>query len=87
MNTDTSPTPTPTPLCAAFDALLPLLNTDALSAGEAAATREHVAGCGWCRAQLDAYEALEARYAPPLRTRRGQAGGCSPVHIGGDHVC
>ncbi|WIG59764.1 MAG: hypothetical protein OJF49_002511 [Ktedonobacterales bacterium] len=58
MNSHTPPTPTPQ--CAAFDALLPLLNTDALSAGEAAATREHVAGCAWCRAQLDAYEALEA---------------------------
>lgn len=52
--------PSPTPLCAAFETLLPLLGTDALTTDETRATREHVAGCAWCRAQLAAYEALEA---------------------------
>ncbi len=50
--------PLPTPLCAAYAPLLPLLDTDALSAGEEAATREHVAGCRWCQRELAEYAAL-----------------------------
>jgi len=52
--------PQPTPECAGFGDLLPLLATDALTTDEVAATRAHLAGCGWCRAQLDAYAALDA---------------------------
>ena len=53
-------TPAPTPECAAFETLLPLLGTDALTPGEATATRRHIAGCAWCRAQLEDYGAFEA---------------------------
>jgi hypothetical protein len=50
----------PTPRCASYTALLPLLNSDALTPDEAAATREHLAGCAWCRGELAGYEQLEA---------------------------
>lgn len=50
----------PTPQCAPFAALLPLLESGALTPDEAAATREHLAGCAWCRAELAGYERLTA---------------------------
>jgi len=50
--------PLPTPLCAAYAPLLPLLDSDTLSASEADATREHVAGCRWCQRELVEYAAL-----------------------------
>lgn len=59
MTHPTSP-PGRTPACATFETLLPLLDTDALTPDEATATREHIAGCVWCRAQLAGYETFEA---------------------------
>ncbi|MGE5334265.1 MAG: zf-HC2 domain-containing protein [Nitrososphaerota archaeon] len=52
--------PAPTPECAAFETLLPLLDTDALTPGETAATRDHIAGCAWCRSQREGYDTFEA---------------------------
>src|SRR6185312_8676452 len=52
--------PAPTPECAAFEPLLPLLDTDALTPDEATATREHIAGCAWCHAQRTGYDTFEA---------------------------
>jgi hypothetical protein len=54
------PMPKPTPECASFDALLPLLGTDALTGDEAHATQSHLATCAWCHAQRASYDALEA---------------------------
>lgn len=58
--THPTPIPSPTPECAAFETLLPLLDTDALMPGETTATREHIGGCAWCRSQRERYDALEA---------------------------
>jgi hypothetical protein len=58
--THSTPIPAPTPECAAFETLLPLLATDALTPDEATATHEHVAECAWCRAQLAGYDTFEA---------------------------
>jgi hypothetical protein len=58
--THSIPIPAPTPACAAFETLLPLLDTDALTPDETTATREHLAGCAWCRAQRAGYDAFEA---------------------------
>lgn len=58
--THSTPRPGPTPACAAFEKLLPLLDTDALTPDEATATHEHIAGCAWCRAQRAGYDTFEA---------------------------
>jgi hypothetical protein len=58
--TYSTPIPAPTPACAAFELLLPLLDTDALTPDEATATREHIAGCAWCRAQCEGYDTFGA---------------------------
>ncbi|HKW23762.1 MAG TPA: hypothetical protein VJO13_20460 [Ktedonobacterales bacterium] len=58
--THPTPIPAPTPACAAFEPLLPLLDTDALTPGEATATHEHITGCAWCRAQRAGYDTFEA---------------------------
>ncbi|HEU4785427.1 MAG TPA: hypothetical protein VFS83_18955 [Ktedonobacterales bacterium] len=55
-----TPIPAPTPACAAFETLLPLLDTDTLTPDEATATREHIAGCAWCHAQRTGYNIFEA---------------------------
>ena len=57
--THSTPIPAPTPACAAFETLLPLLDTNALTPGEATATREHIAGCAWCQAQRTGYDTFE----------------------------
>lgn len=57
--THPTPMPAPTPECAAFEPLLPLLNTDTLTPDEATATRQHIAGCAWCRAQCEGYDVFE----------------------------
>ncbi len=57
--THSTPIPAPTPACAAFETLLPLLDTDVLTPDEATAAREHIAGCAWCRAQLAGYDTFE----------------------------
>ncbi|HEY1389211.1 MAG TPA: hypothetical protein VGF38_11760 [Ktedonobacterales bacterium] len=58
--THPTPIPAPTPACAAFETLLPLLDTDTLTPDEATATRTHVAGCAWCRVQRAGYDTFEA---------------------------
>jgi outer membrane protein assembly factor BamB len=57
MNTDS---PTPDPSCDEYAALLPLLNTDELNAGEAASVRAHLAGCRWCQQQAKEYALVDA---------------------------
>lgn len=68
--THTPNAPTPTPLCAAYESLLPLLGTGALTSDEARATEEHVAICAWCREQRATYESLDAaahrHYSPGI---------------------
>lgn len=66
----------PTPECAPFAALLPLLDADALTAAEAAATRQHVAGCAWCRSELAGYERLSAA------ARHAYGPGATPASFG-----
>lgn len=58
--THPTPIPSPTPECAAFESLLPLLDTDALTPDEATTTRRHLTGCAWCRAQRTGYDTFEA---------------------------
>ena len=58
--THPTPIPAPTPACAAFEPLLPLLDTNALTPDDATATREHITGCAWCRAQRAGYDTFEA---------------------------
>lgn len=50
----------PTPECAGFEELLPLLDTDALTAEEISRTQLHLAGCAWCQAQRAGYDTFEA---------------------------
>src|SRR5690242_1605485 len=66
-NNHSTPAPSsgPGPLCSAYGPLLPLLQSGELASDQAAATREHLAGCAWCRAQLGSYNTLYAA----LRTR------------------
>lgn len=52
--------PKPTPRCAAFEPLLPLLGTDALTSDETRASEEHIGACAWCQAQRAAYTSLDA---------------------------
>lgn len=63
----------PTPACAAFAAVLPVLGEPGVDARLSAAARAHLATCPWCRAQLAAYDSLDAalhRQLGPAATPR-----------------
>jgi hypothetical protein len=59
MTTETL-TPTPGPACASFAALLPVLDDAETESAATAALRAHLPTCAYCRAQLAAYDQLDA---------------------------
>ncbi len=59
----------PTPMCAALAAVLPVLDEPEVDARTAAEARAHLTTCAYCRAQVAAYDSLDAA----LRRQLGPA--------------
>lgn len=55
-----APSLAPTLDCLAYESLLPVLDEPALDPAAGARVREHLAGCAYCRSQVDAYGRVDA---------------------------